>query len=220
MKNHSSLTEAVHQLVAGLPRELREYVIEGQRPPNKNGYYETKLIANIGRLYLLGNDVGNCNNWIAGSFKGDHLTRWPIYNGDSELVYVGALPNSAQLHFGTQQSSTPFKETLRTLNGAFETKEHSEYLLLNALAHAIQYNTILNGIVYLLTERIPCSSCTHVISEFAKKFPNFKLRIIYMFDSPARGVKDFKMECTNSDGVEIYYLKFPDCESVNTFGPL
>jgi filamentous hemagglutinin len=39
-------------------------------------------------------------------------------------------------------------------------------------------NTSAIGTVNLLTERIPCASCSNVIEQFKAKYPNIKINVL------------------------------------------
>lgn len=58
----------------------------------------------------------------------------------------------------------------------------SEFLLLSTLDKFLDRTA--SGTVYLLTERIPCCSCTAVIVEFARKYPGIALQLAYLYEDP------------------------------------
>lgn len=212
MEDYFTLKKIVNTLIKGLPRDIKTYLKEGLRSANNKGNLTTGLEANIGRIYVTGIPEINCGNLIAGSFNGDRLVRDPIQNGESDLVYVGALPDSSKLYFGIKDECILFEQTIAPLHHKYDD---SEYLLLNALSYIIISTQAYSGVAYLLTERIPCESCTHVINEFIRRFTGFSLYILYMFDSPNRNVSHFKNECVDSSRVKISYMQFSDVYSID-----
>lgn len=60
----------------------------------------------------------------------------------------------------------------------------SEHILLNIIDHGITTKKLPNDLqVVLVTERIPCCSCTHTIAQFLKKHPQAKLIVGHTFDT-------------------------------------
>ncbi|MBH8609389.1 deaminase domain-containing protein [Thermoactinomyces sp. CICC 10521] len=55
----------------------------------------------------------------------------------------------------------------------------TEYKILNDIAARLGDNTKATGEIKLFTELDTCASCSRVIAEFAKKYPNIKLDIVH-----------------------------------------
>lgn len=69
-----------------------------------------------------------------------------------------------------------------------ETKTCSEIPLLNGLDFLLQRQDFpkdATGTLYLLTERLPCHSCGHVMRQFRQGYPNIQIHLLYMFDHTA-----------------------------------
>ncbi|MFB2837367.1 deaminase domain-containing protein [Floridanema evergladense] len=55
----------------------------------------------------------------------------------------------------------------------------SEYKLLEELAFRYAQTPEIEGKINLFTERSPCDSCTNVIEQFRRRFPNIVLTVNY-----------------------------------------
>lgn len=63
-------------------------------------------------------------------------------------------------------------------------KNHdSEYILLNLLHDELHKKGINSGRLQLITERIPCASCTIVISRFKADYPDVDVEVYYFMDT-------------------------------------
>lgn len=86
-----------------------------------------------------------------------------------------------------------------TCNGDDDRRHDSEHLLLNYLQHLIdnkkiQQQNSANGFLSIISERIPCSSCTNTIRGFLDQNSWINLRLFYFYDTKDRGVRDFLTE--------------------------
>ena len=54
----------------------------------------------------------------------------------------------------------------------------TEFKILNDIAEVLGDNTSASGTIKLFTELPPCSSCSSVIAQFAKKYPNIIIEVI------------------------------------------
>ena len=176
---------ALDQLVSGLPRAAFKYFNQNGRPSNEFGMHNTSLKGNVGRLFVTGNKMFDCNNWVAGSKKAHNMIR-KLIHGQNDLKYLGSSPDEGKLYFAPENAE--FNQIIAPGDTAYND---SEYLLLNALSFALDLHGVTSGTAYLLTERIPCDSCTAVINRFLKRYPTFKLEIFYLFDSPHRSHEGF-----------------------------
>lgn len=76
----------------------------------------------------------------------------------------------------------------------------SEIPLLNGLGHWLfvkDFPKETTGRLYLLTERLPCPSCGHVISQFRQSYPNLQMHLLYMFDHTARASERLATDLSN-----------------------
>jgi len=55
----------------------------------------------------------------------------------------------------------------------------SEYKLLEELASRYVQTPEVSGTINLFTERLPCDSCSNVIQQFRRRFPNIILTVVY-----------------------------------------
>jgi hypothetical protein len=219
MKSKPDMENIINRLFDGCPRDLAKYVRQGQRGKNKHGYYNTTLDGNIGRLFVTGNNRFDCLNWIAGSPNTDKEVRNEIHNGRLDLNYVGSLPESNQLYFADANGALSTFAEKYAPHEKYKDADDSEYLLINALGHSLKELRIGNGEAYLLTERIPCASCTHVINQFLTDFSAFNMHIYFLFDSPRRGIDEFLTDCLYPDRTHATYLNFTSEEDITAVGP-
>lgn len=78
----------------------------------------------------------------------------------------------------------------------------SEHLLLNYLDYLIRNGTIkrtcdANGFLSIVSERIPCPSCTRNIREFLRRHTWINFRLFYLHDTTDRGPQQFLDDCTD-----------------------
>ena len=83
----------------------------------------------------------------------------------------------------------------------------SEVPLLNGLGFWLQARSFpkdATGHLYLLTERLPCLSCGHVMHQFKQGYPNFQIHLLYMFDHTDRASERLATDLTNvADSVHL-----------------
>ncbi len=60
----------------------------------------------------------------------------------------------------------------------YNRSSDSEAKILNNIAAQLGNNTKAKGSINLLTERAPCTSCSNIILQFQKKYPNIQLNIL------------------------------------------
>ncbi|MBN3724761.1 deaminase domain-containing protein [Burkholderia sp. Ac-20379] len=216
MRARERRERALDTLLELLPRKFDVYVRANRRIPKKSNNHSTNFKGNIGGIYFDAKPYFDGANWIGGSFKADPLTRWPIHYGASLRAYVGSLPGIKKLYFGTQSGAGPiFSERLRCFcgSGGLSRFDDSEYLLLNALSYAIDKFGSKSGVVYLLTERVPCQSCTYVINQFLWRYPKLRLELFYMYDSGRRSHREFLSECAFVEKMSVYFVQIaPDIQ--------
>ncbi|MGK7883821.1 MAG: deaminase domain-containing protein [Crocosphaera sp.] len=62
----------------------------------------------------------------------------------------------------------------------------AEYKALSAIADTLDmsYDFLLEGVLYLYTERQPCDSCQGVVKQFKEKYPNIEIKIFWDYPYP------------------------------------
>jgi hypothetical protein len=87
------------------------------------------------------------------------------------------------------------------------TMRCSEIPLLNGLGFRLQFQGFpkdATGSLYLLTERLPCPSCGHVMRQFRQGYPNFQIHLLYMFDHTAHASERLAADLSNlADSVHL-----------------
>ena len=138
------------------------------------------------------------------------MTQFAKARGDNTVVM---LPTKKQIraasNFGEKVFPPFFKTTGR--------RHDSEYLLFNYLDNFLQYvPTSIGGEIVLVSERVPCFSCSNVIFRFAKKYCNLKISVIYFYETEGRDPRSlvelfscdvrlykFAMSAKGADGIQI-----------------
>ncbi|MCC5085865.1 hemagglutinin repeat-containing protein [Xanthomonas campestris] len=85
----------------------------------------------------------------------------------AQLGFVGQVPEVFESSVVNTAASFPVHRSA-----------DSEAKILNNIASVLGENTSAKGVINLLTERPPCSSCANVIDLFKAKYPNIKLNIM------------------------------------------
>ena len=87
------------------------------------------------------------------------------------------------------------------------TMKCSEIPLLNGLGVKLQAQDFpkdVTGRLYLLTERLPCLSCGHVMRQFRQAYPNLEIHLLYMFDHTAHASQRLATDLSNlADSVHL-----------------
>ena len=62
----------------------------------------------------------------------------------------------------------------------------AEYKALSAIADTLDmsYDSLVEGVLYLYTERKPCESCQGVVKQFKEKYPNIEIKIFWDYPYP------------------------------------
>ncbi|WP_324250827.1 deaminase domain-containing protein [Xanthomonas codiaei] len=91
------------------------------------------------------------------------------------------IPNAQQTQLGfVGQVLEVFESSVVNTAASFPVHRSadSEAKILNNIARMLGGNTSAKGVINLLTERPPCSSCANVIDLFRAKYPNIKLNVM------------------------------------------
>ncbi|WP_445305422.1 MULTISPECIES: deaminase domain-containing protein [unclassified Microcoleus] len=103
------------------------------------------------------------------------LAVFQIGNDSGELRGISGKKSPV----GTVEVPTqPFFQTFDVPEGHSRAYD-SEYKLLEELASRYGQMPNIEGTVNLYTERPPCASCSSVIDQFRRLFPNIMLRVNY-----------------------------------------
>ncbi len=117
----------------------------------------------------------------------DEIKAYSKYNNS---IYNSNLNHEYSYNFGKDNRifDTKAVNSDNIVDGpnAFNRAVDSESKILEDIAHQLGYNKFtidetIQGNVYLVTERAPCPSCTGVIEQFEKMFPNVKVHVKYKY---------------------------------------
>jgi len=140
-----------------------------------------KLIdGNIGCLIFTSGDRSYGIEWVAASFNAKKYLA-EVHQSEGGYVLIEPQGNDIRCRIGDSQS-VDFPPLFSA--SQLDRTHDSEYLLLNFLGWRISSGKLPNsGRLSLITERIPCSSCTAVICKFVDMFKDVTLDIFYMHDT-------------------------------------
>jgi hypothetical protein len=122
---------------------------------------------------------------VAGVLEDDgnmHLGKYAIW-------LSGYDPNGVVQFFGATLSANPVSR-----------RRDSEWILLNICDDLLSHDPTQFNTIVLVTERIPCASCTGVIVNFLQRHAEVRLVIAFLYDtanagsSNARGEPQFRLE--------------------------
>lgn len=181
------------------------------------------LHGNLAKLAL------SCDNstwgvdWIAPSFKiRDALLKSTtsarsqvVLTAEGETINVQTIeidnlkePGTDEMIETTRIGAYQFDTIFHATCNDDDRRHDSEHLLLNYLQHLInnkkiQQKNCANGFLSIISERIPCSSCTNTIRDFLARNSWINLRLFYFHDTENRGASDFLTESGNKQIVAI-----------------
>ena len=151
--------------------------------PLASGHQHTiGLDGNLGAV-LFRNEAGGYlgRDWIAASTK----IRQPVQAraaamGDT-FVYLEGTNKNRKVQWVTAGTKPVGKNAVIGPTQQ-QSKNDTEIVLLNAMHVALDFMGYPRGHVVLLTDRIPCASCTDVIKRFVSITPNVSLSVAYLAD--------------------------------------
>ncbi|MFE1745809.1 deaminase domain-containing protein [Coleofasciculus sp. H7-2] len=108
-------------------------------------------------------------------FKNIAFADFQIDGDSGELIAISGQSNRSGT-VGLLQE--PLFETFEVPPGHSRGYD-SEYKLLEELASRYAQTPEVEGIINLFTERPPCDSCSNVIQQFRRRFPNIILTVNY-----------------------------------------
>lgn len=91
------------------------------------------------------------------------------------------LPSQSQKQngfVGYVPETFPSTSAISKTGDSYNRSSDSEAKILNNIAAKLGNNTKATGYVNLMTERAPCTSCSNIISNFQKRYPNIQLNIL------------------------------------------
>ena len=175
------------------------------------------LYGNLGALVFLNDGVAFGEGWIASSLS----TKYELED------YFQKLGVNPLLLKATDCGTLLFPDFNEPENCRIATPKYSspkrathdsEYLLINFLAGCLEHEKITKGILYLLTERIPCEHCTSVIRRFQTDFRDVRTSVMYFLNHRTTGKKgvevlrtaaDFLVETADS-GIQLLHTTYSD----------
>lgn len=188
----------------------------GVVPVQEDGIHSDGLLDDLGNLAALvyrsddGTIIGQ--DWVAPSFTQRQSIEADLTRTGDICLQLDRKPNGpGELSMVWQIERRGLKPVPALFNGTVRfrlalgvphfslapNRDHdSEFLLLSTLEKFLDWEAA--GTLYLLTERIPCRSCTAVIAKFAQTFPHVNLRLAYGYETPfrRRSLKSGKVKTT------------------------
>lgn len=175
------------------------------------------LYGNLGALVFLNDAVPLGEGWIASSLSTkyvleDYFQKLGVNPLLLKATDCGTLlfpdlnePESCRI--AKPKYASPKKAT-----------HDSEYLLINFLAGCLEHEKITKGILYLLTERIPCEYCTSVIRRFQMDFTGIRTSVMYFLNHRTIGKKGVEVRRTAADflretagtGIELLHTTYSE----------
>ncbi len=149
---------------------------------------DAKLINRIKELrqkltsrYKKSGNFGHAEVEISGVSKKEYYAHSSI----DELK--GELPNRVpdiSLKPKTEDEIFPWTTELNKSGDLVDRNIDTEYKILTEIAQKLGDNTNANGSIKLFTERLPCKSCSNLISLFKEKYPKIDIEVIHNQNNP------------------------------------
>ena len=174
------------------------------------GYHHVAgdLDGNLGRLVFVQKTRVTGQNWISPSFR---AWRNVARQAEDQNDFLISPLEDGQLHVSEPSQIAPTMTVIPATYPAEDGRDgDSEYLLVNTLAHVLSTRPDKSGRLYLVTERLPCSSCSSVICAFLRDHPAVRLDLYYLLDaSTKRSDCDLHREMRGFN-VHLHKLVFDD----------
>ena len=144
---------------------------------------------NIGCLILSSGNHSHGVEWVAASFNmKDYLKE--VLASEGSYVLIEPQGKCIRSHIKAGDEASSFPPLFPALED--DRTHDSEYLLLNFLGHAIEQGRVPGtGRLSLITERIPCESCSAVMCGFLARFNQITLDVFYLHDTQDRQPEAF-----------------------------
>lgn len=143
----------------------------------------TDILGNIARMSFRsveGETLGE--NWIGASAEARKVVREYINDHEPNSQLVVSY-RDGRFEFDAPGTSNPLKPHHSPTQT--DRLRDSEYALLNMLSEWLSSKQNPAGHLLLITERIPCASCTSVLTQFLQKHEKVTARVHFLFDTAA-----------------------------------
>ncbi|MEN5002986.1 deaminase domain-containing protein [Stenotrophomonas indicatrix] len=152
---------------------------------------------NIGCLIFTSGKHSYGVEWVAASFNlKDYLKE--VLRSEGSYVLIEPQGKCIRSHIKSGDETSSFHPLFPAMGD--DRMHDSEYLLLNFLGRAIEEKRVpTTGRLSLITERIPCESCSAVIRAFLGKFGGITLDVFYLHDTQDRYPEDFLKSVSQCD---------------------
>lgn len=140
------------------------------------------LLGNLGNFSFVSEGKSYGEAIIASSAKTKYALEEYYEQEGITAVVVKALKDGC-LWYEDPRLPAPDNGVVVPIEYQSDKTHDSEYILLNLLHHELTQNNIRNGTLQLITERIPCQSCTDVILAFHKGHKDIDIAVYYFVDT-------------------------------------
>jgi hypothetical protein len=160
-----------------------------------------QLIGNLGGISFHTDGVSYGEGLLAASASIKyHLEDYLMAQG-IQLVMINATKDG-------ELFVTPEGQPTEIHRPRYEVKKgrthDSEYILLHALDAFLQGSGKSKGKLYLLTERIPCASCTRVIRWFCGQYKDIQVAVYYLHNTARKTKVDGQPETILRNADDFY----------------
>lgn len=153
----------------------------------------SKLPGNLARIYFDGDPPIDTVAWCAPSSRISSIYKEWSTNPSYQERVLAPIGHDHIYQTLDDLEAHAFSPRFPAARGR---ESDSEYLLINALANELG-GLDAHGSLYLMSERIPCSSCTAVLVSFAVAYPKIELHVLFMFHTHERSHTDFLLEAAS-----------------------
>lgn len=202
-------------------RDGEDYVARAEMLPLELLHAARGLSGNLGALSFRA-DAGPIigTEWVAPSAKIRPDIRKAIAQQRTDHTLLHHCANGQITIVPPPGAGATVRSFMPTLRGNNGSLNDSEFVLLNTLTDYLP-NQSVSGKLSLITDRIPCRSCTAVIDQFMERFADIKVTVGYFFDYetedrshidffadlPEREVSLFKLQLHGApDGLHVHLL--------------
>jgi len=194
------------------------YLDLSHRLPLESGHQHTEgLDGNLGAI-LFCDEIGGLlgTNWIAASARLRPLIAAQAATMGDTIVYLNGNDKQRKVQW-VMPGAKPIGKSAVIAPSDPKSKNDSEIVLLNALHVALTHMGNPRGRAVLLTERMPCVSCTDVIRSFVQQNSNVNLSVAYLADyvnsSLQRSHVEFHAQLTAAQVTNVSLFKVDEVTS-------
>lgn len=164
------------------------------------------ITGNLGCLVFQTEEHCFAAEWIAASFKAKDYVR-EVQDAEEGCILIEPAKENTLVatYYPPSSSGEDDKswniEFAQSFSADHTDRRHdSEYLLLNFFDYLATCNKVpKRGRLSLISERLPCPSCTCVIKQFIQKYPEITVDVFYMHDTQDRFPNDFLSQMDTHD---------------------